>query len=118
MVKLSDVEPFRGMLPAPKVLVITGVAITVMEAFAVLPVPPSVELTCTLLFFTPAVFPCTLTARVQLAPTARVPADKLTEPEPPTAVAVPPQVLFRPGVGATTNPAGRLSVNVMPVSAR
>ena len=45
MVKLSEVEPFSGMLAAPKALMITGGPTTVMEAFDVLPVPPSVEVT-------------------------------------------------------------------------
>src|SRR5262249_59718472 len=52
----------------------------------------------------------------QEALAARVPPDTLTEPEPPTAVAVPPQALLRLGVEATTRPAGRLSVKAMPVS--
>lgn len=51
---------------------------------------------------------------MQLAPAASVPPDKLTEEAPAVAVAVPPQELVRPGVGATTRPAGRLSVNAMP----
>ncbi len=49
---------------------------------------------------------------------ARVPADKLTDPDPAAAVAVPPQVLLRFGVEATTKPAGRLSMKASPVSAR
>jgi len=57
MVKLSDVEPFSGMLAAPNALVITGGALTVIEAFAVLLGPVSAEVTFTLLFFTPAVVP-------------------------------------------------------------
>jgi len=40
---VSDVEPFSGMLAAPNALMITGGATTVMEAFEILPVPPSVE---------------------------------------------------------------------------
>lgn len=48
----------------------------------------------------------------------RLAPDKLTDDEPSTAVAVPPQVLFRlPGV-ATTKPAGRLSVNATPFKVR
>lgn len=42
---------------------------------------------------------------------------RLMLPDPATAVAVPPQVLLRAGVGAITRPAGRLSVNAIPVSA-
>ena len=76
-----------------------------------LPVPPSVEVTVTLLFFTPAVVPCTFTETVQEPLAATVPPDKLTVEDPATAVAVPPQVLVRAFGVATTNPAGKLSVN-------
>jgi len=62
--------------------------------------------------------PCTFTETVQLALAARVPAERLMLPDPATAVAVPPQVLFKPLGVATTNPAGRLSVKAMPVRAR
>jgi hypothetical protein len=57
IVKVSEVEPFSGMLAAPNALAIVGGATTVIEALDVLPVPPSVEVTWTLLFFTPAVVP-------------------------------------------------------------
>jgi len=70
-VKLSEVEPFSGILAAPNALAIVGGPTTVTEAFDVLPVPPLVELTVTLLFFTPAVVPCTLIETVQDAPGAR-----------------------------------------------
>src|SRR5215510_1268988 len=89
---------------------------TVMLSLAGAAAPPSVELTVTELTFTPAVVPCTLTDTAQLALAASVPPDRLTVPAPPVAVAVPPHVLFRFGVEATTSPAGRLSVNEMPVS--
>ena len=95
-----------------------GGATTVMDALEVLPVPPSVEVTWTLLFFTPAVVPCTLTETVQLALAANVPPERLMLPDPATAVAVPPQVLFKALGVATTRPAGRLSVKAIPVSAR
>ncbi len=45
------------MLAAPKALMIIGGATTVTEAFEVFPVPALVEVTWTLLFFTPAVVP-------------------------------------------------------------
>src|SRR5262249_21249531 len=83
--------------------------------FAVALFPPSVELTTTLLFLSPAVVPVTLTDTAQEALAANVPADKVTVPEPAVAVAVPPQVLLRPFGVATTRPAGRLSVNANPV---
>jgi hypothetical protein len=97
---------------------ITGGATTVIEAFEVLPVPAFVEVAWTLLFFTPAVVPVTLTEMAQEAPGARLAPVRLTEVDPFTAVAVPLHVLLRlPGV-ATTSPAGRLSVNATPFRVR
>jgi hypothetical protein len=55
---------------------------------------------------------------VQLALEARLAPERLTDPDPPTAVAVPPHVLLKFGVAATTSPAGRLSVNAIPVRER
>src|SRR5712671_6070695 len=115
MVKVKLVEPFSGMLAAPNALMITGGAATVMLAFDVFPVPPSVEVTCTLLFFTPAVVPATFSDTVHDALAANVPPDRLAEPDPATAVDVPPQVLVKPFGVATTKPAGKLSVNAIPV---
>src|SRR6185437_15253138 len=118
MVKLSEVEPFNGMLAAPKAFAMVGGPTTVIEALEVLPVPPLIDVTWTLLFFTPAVVPCTLTETVQLAPGANVAPLKDTDEDPSTAVAVPLQVLVRlPGV-APTSPAGRLSVNATPFRVR
>src|SRR5258708_17237978 len=45
MVKLSDVEPFSGIVAAPNDLTVDGGAATERLADAVLPVPPLVELT-------------------------------------------------------------------------
>src|SRR4029077_15469866 len=106
------------MLAAPKALMITGGATTVIDAFEVLPVPALVEVAWTLLFFTPAVVPVTFTEIVQLAAGAKVAPDKLTEEDPATAVAVPLHVLVRPFGVATTNPAGRLSVKATPLIVR
>ena len=53
---------------------------------------------------------------MQEALAASVPAERLTLDEPAVAVAVPPHVLLRFGVDATTNPAGRLSVKAIPFS--
>ena len=105
------------MLGAPNALMITGGPTTVIDAFDVLPVPPSVEVTCTLLFFTPAVVPVTFIEIAHELLIANVPPDKLAEPAPATAVAVPPQVLVNALGVATTRPAGRLSVKATPVSA-
>src|SRR5262249_22860904 len=104
------------MLAAPKALLIVGGATTVTVALAVLLFPPSVELTCTELILSPAVVPCTFTETAHEALAATVPPDRLTVLAPPVAVAVPPQVLFRFGVEATTRPEGRLSVNDSPLS--
>jgi len=54
---------------------------------------------------------------VQEALAASVPAERVTLEEPAAAVAVPPHVLVRFGVEATTSPAGKLSVKAMPLSA-
>jgi hypothetical protein len=116
MVKLSEVEPFSGMLAAPNVLLITAGETTVTVALDVLPVPPSVEVTLTLLFFGPAVVPCTLSDTVQEALAASVPADKLTDEDPAVAVAVPPQLLVRSLGVSTTRPAGKESVKATPFS--
>ena len=89
-----------------------------MLALEVLPVPPLVDVTCTLLFLTPVVVPWTLTETVQdvLAVTLAPESDTLDDP--PTAVAVPPQVLVRLAGVATTRPAVRLSVNATPFSVK
>src|SRR5215469_16696690 len=93
-----------------------GGAITVTDAFAVLPVPAVVSLTVTLLFVAPALVPWTFNPTVQLAPGARLELARETEPEPAAAVAVPVQLLVKPLGVATTRPAGRVSVKVMPLS--
>ena len=54
---------------------------------------------------------------MQEALAASVPAERVTLEEPAAAVAVPPHVLVRFGVEATTSPAGKLSVKAMPLSA-
>src|SRR5258707_1138591 len=96
--------------PPSLLLMPTGdVGHTVRLAIAVLPVPPLVELTCTLLFFTPAEVPVTFTENVQLPTRPRVALARLTVVEPAVAVIVPlPQDPVNPLGGVTTNPAGRL----------
>ena len=118
IVKLRLVEPFKGMLAAPNAFVMLGGPTTVMLAFEVLPVPPLVELTWTLLFLTPAVVPVTFTETVQDAPGARLAPDKDTDDDPSAAAAVPPHVLFNALGVATISPAGRLSVNATPFRVR
>jgi hypothetical protein len=118
MVKVRLVEPLSGTLAAPKDFVITGGASTVMDAFEVLPVPASFEVIVTELFLTPAVDPVTFTEIAQVALADRVPPERVTVEAPAVAVAVPPHVFESDGVLATTRPAGKLSVNASPVSAR
>lgn len=55
---------------------------------------------------------------MQDAPGASVELARLTEDDPAAAVAVPVHVLLNPDGVATTRPAGRLSVNVIPFSVR
>src|SRR5712691_11066856 len=122
MVKLRLVVPPSAIEAAPNALLSVGGAITVIEALEVLPAPPSVEVTCTELFFTPAVVPVTSAENVHDEPAAgdavSVPPDRLTVPLPATAVIVPlPQEPVTLGVAATTRPAGKVSVNATPLSA-
>ena len=60
----------------------------------------------------------TFTEIVHEAPGVSVAPLKLTDEDPPTAAAVPPHVLVRFGVEATTSPAGRLSVKATPFRVR
>lgn len=113
--KLKLVEPLSGILAAPKDLLIVGGETTVMLAVEVFPVPPSFELTVTVLFLIPGVVPVTLTETAHEPLAAMVPLLRLTTEEPPVAVTVPLQVLVILGVEATTRPEGRLSVNATPV---
>lgn len=113
MVNVRLVVPFSGIDAAPNALVICGGLITVMLAEDVLcaPVPAAVELMVTLFVNVPSVVPVTLTVMVH-APAGNAALLKLTVPEPAVAVTVPPQVLVTPGVDATCNPAGNVSVKL------
>jgi len=116
IVKVRVVVAFKLMLAAPKALAMLGGAITVMDALEVLPGPLSVAVTWTLLLSTPAIVPVTFTLNVQEAAPARVAPERLTADEPAAAVMVPPpHEPVRPFGVETTSPAGRLSVNAMPV---
>src|ERR1700722_290881 len=118
MVKLNEVEPFNGMLAAPKALVMTGALVAVTEAFEVFPVPPLAEVTCTLLFFTPPVTAVTFREKVQELPLAKVAPARMIDEDPAAAVIVPAPQEPANALGVdTTKPAGRLSVNAKPVSA-
>ena len=79
--------------------------------------PASVDVTVTLLSWTPAATPVTFTESIQAELAARVAPCKLTEPAPAIADGVPLQLVVRPAGDDTTSPAGRLSVKATPVSA-
>ncbi len=115
-VKLRLVLPPTAREAAPKVLVILGGPVTLTVAFDVLPVPPLADVTCTELFFTPAVVPVTFTEKIQLAPPATVAPARLTLDAPAVAVMVPPPQLPVSAFGVeTTRPAGNVSVKATPV---
>ena len=90
MVNVSEVVPFSGTLAAPNALAIDGGATTLMEAEAVPPVPPSVEVTLpVVLFCVPAAMPVTFTENVQELLAAIVPPLRLITFVPAVAVIVP-----------------------------
>jgi len=91
-----------------------GGANTTRLAVEVLPLPPSVDVTVTLLFCVPAVTPVTFSDSIHDVLTAKLAPDKLTEV--PPAATVPPHVLVSPTGDATARPAGKLSMNATPVS--
>src|SRR5260370_26334094 len=105
--------------PGLKALAIEGGATTVMEAEAVPPAPPSVELTLpVVLFWVPALVPVTLTENVHPLLAPRLAPDKLMLLLVATAVIVPPpQLPVKPLGFATTRPAGNVSLKPTPVSA-
>src|ERR1700744_2028292 len=78
MVKVSVVLPFTGIAEAPNASEIDSGPTTVRVAVAVLPEPPSFEVTAlVVLFLVPAVAPVTLTVTAQSAEAAKVPPDRL-----------------------------------------
>jgi hypothetical protein len=90
IVKLIVTTPMIGDTDAENDFMIVGGATTVIEAMALVPVPPLAELTLpVLLFFTPAVVPVTVTLNVQGAPNATV-APLSTIRLLPVTVSVPP----------------------------
>jgi len=117
MVKVRDVEPFNGILAAPKALLNVGGATTVICAvLLVVPPPLSVaEIAPVVLLLEPTPVPWTSTEIVQDPLAAKTPEDKLMVPVPPVAVTEPPQLLVTFGVEATSRPAGKLSLNEIPL---
>ena len=137
MLKVSEVVPFNGMLAAPNALFTVGAWTTSRVAvFLSVPGPLSLaEIGPVGLDSVPVPVTSrfTVTTHVPLAigplgticrfaitgggPCgARLPPEKLIEDDPATAVTVPPQVLLAWLGVATTRPAGKLSVNEIPVS--
>jgi hypothetical protein len=115
---VNDVPPFSAIVAAPKAFAIVGGPSTVTDAFEVFPAPAVVDVTVTLLFFTPLAVPVTFTLKVHDALAANVALARPTLPDPAEAVIVPPpQVPANPFGVATTNPAGSESVNATPVNA-
>src|SRR4029077_8236117 len=118
-VKVRVVEPFRGIAAAPKALAMEGGATTLIEAEAVPPVPPSVDVTLpVVLFCVPATVPVTFTENVQELLAGIVPPERLITLVPAVAVIVPaPQVPVRPFGVETTRPAGSVSLKATPLNA-
>jgi hypothetical protein len=120
--KVSVVLAFSAIVAAPNALPIVGGTgggpPTVMLAEAVLPLPPSFEVTAlVVLFCTPELMPVTFTEKLHAALAARAALDRLRLPDPAVAVIVPPpQLPVRPLGVDTTKPAGNESVNPTPVS--
>src|SRR5258708_902816 len=124
IVNCNELVAFRAMLVGLKTLAMVGGATTVRVAvLLVVPVPPSVEVIApVVLFSSPALVPVTFTEKVQEDPAA---GDAVNDPLlrvmvllPAVAVTVPlPQAPVSPFGVATTTPAGRLSVNAIPLSA-
>jgi hypothetical protein len=102
----------------PKDFAMVGAAKTLSVALAVAPGPDSVALIGSVVFiFAPALVALTLTLSVQEPLAASEPPLKLTLVAAGFAVNVPPQpVLVAIGVASTSTPAGKLSLNEMPLS--
>ena len=101
-----------------KALEMEGGATTLTLAEAVVPLPPSVEVTLPVtLFWTPAAVPVTFTENEQGVPGARAAPERLTTPVPAVAVIVPPpQDPLNPLGVETVSPAGSVSLKPMPCS--
>ena len=144
--KVREVVPFSGMLAAPNALVMVGgdggVVTVRLAVLLVAPGPLSLAEIGPVVLFRVAgavAVACTLTEMKhdplamgcgwnwildgplsrEINPTAgfKLPPARLIEVEPAVAVTTPPQSLLTLGDGAITRPAGKLSVNAIPVSA-
>src|SRR5579864_4341528 len=119
-VKLNDVVPFRGIVPAPNVWLTVGAAVTPKFAVAALPLPALADVTGVVVFVrSPGNVAFTFTLNVHDALGDRVAPDKLTLLDPATALMLPPpHDPVKPLGVATTRPPGSASVNPTPVSDR
>lgn len=119
MVKLRVETPLTAMVVGLKALAMEGGATTSMEADAVPPVPPSVEvISPVVLLCVPGAMPTTFTENVHEAEAASVAPDRFTTENPETVpvVTVPVQVLVRPFGVAILRPTGSVSPKPMPLS--
>jgi hypothetical protein len=119
IVKVNDEVAFNAMPAGLKAFAIVGGAITFRLADAVPPVPPSVEVMFPVtLLCVPALMPVTLMANAQELLDAMVAPERFTTLLACVAVMVPPPQLPRIPFGVEiTNPAGKMSLNVMALSA-
>jgi hypothetical protein len=114
MVNLSVLVVPSGIMKAPKAFEIEGGATTVIEAEAVLPLPPSVELIFpVVLFFTPNVVPVTTTVKMHVPFAGTVSGNSVTLPGVIDAKSA--HVIEVMGAEAE-RPGGMLSLNVTLVS--
>lgn len=99
-------------LPVCVLVIDRSAARTSRDADAVFPVPPLPEVTLpVVLTFVPAVTPLTLTENTQELDDAIVAPDRITLPDPATAVMTPlPQEPVTPFGVSTTSPAGKVSL--------
>ena len=110
------VVPFGEMFGSPKAFAIDGGDSTVKVADAVVPVPPSFEVTGPVtLGFAPAVVAVMLTDTVHVALAVRVPAEKLRVVLPALGANVPHGVLTL-GAAATCRPDGNVSLKLTPAN--
>lgn len=98
--------------------VTAGAPITVRAAEAVLPMPPSVEVTWVVVSVNVPVAVATTVADTVQVPGASCPPLTPMLSVPVSAVSVPPQVFSAAGWAAMTIPIGSVSVNERPVSVK
>src|SRR5262249_225488 len=119
-VSVRVVEPPGAMYVAPNVLLAVGVVSTVSVAFTPLVsiVAGRPERLVGAFMYPPGCAEVTLPEGVQLAcAAASAPPESATDPDPATAVIVPPHALVAPGGVATTRFVGSESVNARPACA-